>query len=789
MVFRAVLCLCVLGGIQEALGQRSKATPPPEAPRAAAPEAGVVSCPEEKDTVEDVPEKLDVAIVGGGIAGTYAAWRLRSSGHVADAEKMWLFERSDRIGGRFNSPSIGCDREGDDKHLPRCELGGMRIRSNDTLMLGVAKELGIELGPFHMNDVKSASDKLTNPVWLRTKSLTRRAAARLQNDGKFLDQTLDAGNANNGRSTFQGDLPYVGPPDDARTIIPEDEECRFDESSSGPLNPCFGLKTRESDPTPIIRNPCSDRNVKFMERKVGPMNAPVYDYSVWSYALAATNGSIDEQLELNDALSGYRGTIGSGAATNLGVADVALSNMPSPVPEARQNLYYQRPLLGMETLPKSLWRSYTCKYKGRTTTNAELLQVTRTKSHTHPWRLLFRRTFTSPCSGITGMANEKPCHSCQLEFFVRAKRVVLALPKAALSRVQFNTEANAARESDNIQRTVTDLLATIVGAPLMKTFLAFKEPWWMQYVPLGGIEAFTVGRYTTSLAVNQLFAWYPGTQQENDKPQPCQKVSVLQMYVTDSNHVSGWGGLMSPALLADCKVTNAAECSKCFNETSGFFGKPANHITVAFKDVMQRMFSHMFSSLPKVPEPFEIKYMLWDANNLQTRSDAVHYYTAGVRWWEVYKEVLQPFTNLHIVGEAFSFEWGWGEGALETTEHLLHEIMGLDLPSWLSQDDFCWSMPYYTGRRTKNAENDAETKFLQRERVQPVEAGNASVYMQWIPVVVAAAVVLSLVRGIAAHRRWRSSKEPMWSLVPNAQHISTEREESDADADSSMLVK
>ncbi len=38
----------------------------------------------------------DVAIIGAGISGTYAAWRLRNSGL-----KIGIFEQSDRIGGRI----------------------------------------------------------------------------------------------------------------------------------------------------------------------------------------------------------------------------------------------------------------------------------------------------------------------------------------------------------------------------------------------------------------------------------------------------------------------------------------------------------------------------------------------------------------------------------------------------------------------------------------------------------------------------------------------------------------
>jgi len=64
---------------------------------------------------------LDVAIVGGGVAGAYAAWRLKVSPDSPWRDKkIALFEMSERVGGRLFSP-----RFPDTPNLP-VELGGMR---------------------------------------------------------------------------------------------------------------------------------------------------------------------------------------------------------------------------------------------------------------------------------------------------------------------------------------------------------------------------------------------------------------------------------------------------------------------------------------------------------------------------------------------------------------------------------------------------------------------------------------------------------------------------------------
>ncbi|MEE2972296.1 MAG: FAD-dependent oxidoreductase, partial [Planctomycetota bacterium] len=85
-------------------------------------------------------DPLDVAIVGGGVSGCYAAWRLANAG--ASKESIRIFERGDRIGGRLYSvPCKGLTEQ-------VAELGGMRIAENQTPLLGLVKTLGLETEPY-----------------------------------------------------------------------------------------------------------------------------------------------------------------------------------------------------------------------------------------------------------------------------------------------------------------------------------------------------------------------------------------------------------------------------------------------------------------------------------------------------------------------------------------------------------------------------------------------------------------------------------------------------------------
>lgn len=91
----------------------------------------------QQSTAEEQP--LDVAVIGGGVAGSYVACQL------ANRRSEWtigLFERAERIGGRLLSLRLpGIDDV-------RAELGGMRYRTSQPLVTALIDELGLQTRPF-----------------------------------------------------------------------------------------------------------------------------------------------------------------------------------------------------------------------------------------------------------------------------------------------------------------------------------------------------------------------------------------------------------------------------------------------------------------------------------------------------------------------------------------------------------------------------------------------------------------------------------------------------------------
>ena len=98
----------------------------------------------------------DVIIVGGGAAGTFAAWRLQQSKAVS---RVLLLEATNRIGGRLYTEHIpGIDYQ-------MAELGGMRyFPDSQPYMKTLVKRLQMDTKVFEMDE-----DNESRPWFLRNR--------------------------------------------------------------------------------------------------------------------------------------------------------------------------------------------------------------------------------------------------------------------------------------------------------------------------------------------------------------------------------------------------------------------------------------------------------------------------------------------------------------------------------------------------------------------------------------------------------------------------------------------
>lgn len=610
-----------------------------------------------------------VVIIGGGIAGTYLAWRLASAEDSSySPSDINIYERTDHISGRLLSPSIGTDicsaseKMPDVSHVPRTELGGMRIRSKDKIVLGIAEELGIQLVPFYMNsDDETNANSQTNPVFARNVLGTR--------------SDFESGNM----------LPF--------TVKPQ--EFDLTGNNNGLFTPVFENQPEDPSIDPDEYNPCDgETNKDVLLTEYGPNDEPFYSYSLQEHAWTF-DGKYGDSEKFDEAIKGY-----ATESFEIGVGHPEYFDGVPP-----EGFKYVRPLQGMESIPLAL-NDVAMELGVASNLNQEVTKVEEVGER--DWLVTLRETVTSPCTGITIVKDDGATT------VVRTGRVVLALPAAALKRIEFVLKGDD-NSNHRLDLTIKKLTREVTAMPLMKLFASWPSRWWNQVNNLdtfslnkdpelkpGRSTSFTAGVFTNDLTSN-IFSWYPGTQSRPEtvmeKAEACKDMGVIQLYIMPDRLPK----FVSASQIHD-QVTcahNDDNCEACETESSdGAWFKPG--ISTRLVKLLSLDLSTVFRF--EVPDASAIMYRIWSGNDPVTRTDAVHFWRAGIKWWERYQDALQPLGKdneggtIHIIGETFSYNQGWAEGAVETAEHLLQEVLEMAGPSWLKEQDYCKSNPFFVNR-------------------------------------------------------------------------------------------
>eukprot|EP00121_Abeoforma_whisleri_P015855 Awhi_evm1s14582 len=295
---------------------------------------------------DDNGKVIDVAVIGGGASGSYAAYRLATASSTSKLHTV-LFESTDRIGGRLFSPLLSKDHCGSKNTNARGELGGMRIRQgehHDILVNNIVKQLNIEVGLFAMNSYDtSARDDLNNIRRLRGFNYPNYCLNNFTANGTngedfpyvFLEDqiqvTVPGANASNARGSaghpFWLDEMSIDKDDDALVTVHPD-------LNRGTSDICNGKKNRK-----LLVQPFGG------EGKAG--NQPLYTYSYKTGSLQGL-GESNEQFQMSSDVSGYH----SGASTNyIGEGAINLATKSNVTG-------YHRPLKGMQDIPLTLVKAF-----------------------------------------------------------------------------------------------------------------------------------------------------------------------------------------------------------------------------------------------------------------------------------------------------------------------------------------------------------------------------------------------------------------------------------------------
>lgn len=230
---------------------------------------------------------------------------------------------------------------------------------------------------------------------------------------------------------------------------------------------------------------------------------------------------------------------------------------------------------------------------------------------------------------------------------VRARKVILAMPPAAIQ----------ALEPDSLPLRVGGYLADLQAVQPQRAsrlFLAFREPWWKR---LGINNGFT----RTDLPLRQCV--YFGTESDQPGGEPGNSNSLLLATFSEAEAGKYWANFLdgSPEAFPAAGVPASLAAPRAMVEEA----------------LRQLSLAHGVD----VPRPYWAAFIDWSLDHTVA---AYHLWRPGVRSWETIPRVGAPLPGLYVMGEAFSTNQAWVEGALDNAEETLQFQLGLAPPPGVS---------------------------------------------------------------------------------------------------------
>jgi monoamine oxidase len=201
-------------------------------------------------------------------------------------------------------------------------------------------------------------------------------------------------------------------------------------------------------------------------------------------------------------------------------------------------------------------------------------------------------------------------------------------------------------------------------------FLAYERPWWRAL----GLVA---GRSVTDLPVRQIY--YFGTECEQPQGAPNLN-SLLMASYNDISTVPFWKGLEHgdhyPGYRPSCLEPGVKDVM-----LKSEFPATTEMVEIANRQVAE------VHALPEVPMPYSAVYHTW---NEDPYGGGWHEWKADYRLDQIMCRMRKPVDkeDIYIVGEAYSYNQGWVEGALDTAESTMQDFFGLKVPVWLKPKNY-----------------------------------------------------------------------------------------------------
>jgi lysine 2-monooxygenase len=250
---------------------------------------------------------------------------------------------------------------------------------------------------------------------------------------------------------------------------------------------------------------------------------------------------------------------------------------------------------------------------------------------------------------------------------VDAINLILAMPKNALEHIQF---VGFPEES---LRQFREDLSSVSSHALLKLILGYESPWWRN----NAATRLEHTRAVTDLPIRQIYYFDSESRLAKAASRSDSSVGILMASYSDAHYVDFWQPLIRKPNQNDVHYKGGSRNPEEERSLKAFG---------AMKRLVDKAQRQVRELHPEVdpPDPYVGLVMDWSR---PPYLGGWHTWQASVRAWKVIDRMKNPFSNLHVCGEAYSAEQGWVEGALRSAELVLNS-MGVPPPDWVPHDAY-----------------------------------------------------------------------------------------------------
>jgi monoamine oxidase len=628
----------------------------------------------------DTNTVLDCAIIGGGVSGLYAGWRLRKHGSNRYGN-VAVFEMSDRVGGRLLS------------WLPfgrgtglRAELGGMRFCEDHKVVWNVIDHLDkaegrdLEKVPFYTSD--------PHTIWL------------------LRGQRMREGDIGMAQTRYKLQNFEQTTPDEIikrviDKVLQENKEV---------------IEEKLPEKPHWLEDKWGRREWDIIKPELTYQGHLLKDWGFWN--LLSTILSPEGYQYLSDSLGYYCLTSNSNAAEAVEFIALDFTVLPD----------FKTLKEGFGHFPEQLGVAFS-EAGGKIYLKSQLLRFDRNEEGT--FTLTIRRS----------LGEAAPFLGIDTEIFeVKARQVILAMPRGAMELLEpsriFNLTTN--QPLKHLLRSVKGVPAFKFFLLYDKRWWEKEDGGGFEYQ---GSRSIPHGHSVCDLPIRQTYYFRPDSC-ETRRMTPAEgseyeKWGLMMVSYDDARAVEYWqemGQQLEDEEQSRAAMGNALKkldmmlpsfMHPLFSGVQGIEGldgqqqaayTPPPNLHIAPEIMIQRAIEQvelLHGQIPgSTPRPIIGAYANW---SLDPYGGGWNFWNARVDVRDVMEKLSGPLQDeqgnqlqVYVVGEAYSGMQGWVEGALSTTEVVLEKNFGLERPDWLKDCYLGYGDTAMAARQTPMKTTDRE---------------------------------------------------------------------------------